>query len=92
MTESQFMVQVLDSLTNLYELQMVLMEESIGNKETPLNWWTMGRTKLKIWEAVIGSINNHWHWFDGGEGPVYEQKLKFETQVICNCYKKKPEH
>jgi hypothetical protein len=36
MTDSQFFVQVLNSLANDYELQMVLMEKRIGNKVNPL--------------------------------------------------------
>jgi hypothetical protein len=36
MADSQFMVQVLNSLTNDIELQMVLIETIIGNKE---NLW-----------------------------------------------------
>jgi uncharacterized membrane protein len=37
MTDSQFMVQVLHNLTNNYELQTVLMEKSIENKENLLS-------------------------------------------------------
>jgi hypothetical protein len=37
MTDDQFMVQVLNSLTNAYELQMLLLEKWIGSKENPLN-------------------------------------------------------
>jgi hypothetical protein len=37
MTNSQFMVQVINSLTNDYELQKLLMENRIGNKESPLS-------------------------------------------------------
>jgi hypothetical protein len=36
MTESQFMVQLFDSLSNDYELRMALMGKRIGNKENPL--------------------------------------------------------
>jgi hypothetical protein len=36
MTDDQFMVQVLNSLTNDYELQMLLLEKRIGSKENPL--------------------------------------------------------
>jgi hypothetical protein len=36
MTDDQFMVQVLNSLTNGYELQMLLLEKRIGSKENPL--------------------------------------------------------
>jgi hypothetical protein len=36
MTDDQLMVQVLNSLTNGYELQMLLLEKRIGNKENPL--------------------------------------------------------
>jgi hypothetical protein len=34
--DSQFMVQVLNSLTNDYKLQMVLMEKRTDNKENVL--------------------------------------------------------
>jgi hypothetical protein len=36
MTDDQFMVQVLNSLTNEYKLQMLLLEKRIGRKENPL--------------------------------------------------------
>jgi hypothetical protein len=36
MTDDQFMVQVLNSLTNDYELRMLLLEKRIGSKENPL--------------------------------------------------------
>jgi hypothetical protein len=35
-TDNQFMVQVLNSLTNDYKLQMLLLEKRIGSKEKPL--------------------------------------------------------
>jgi hypothetical protein len=35
MTDDQFMVQVLNSLMNYYELQMLLLEKRIGSKENP---------------------------------------------------------
>jgi gag-polypeptide of LTR copia-type len=34
-TDEQFLIQVLNSLTGDYELQMTLMEKRIGNKENP---------------------------------------------------------
>jgi hypothetical protein len=37
MTDDQFMVQVLNSLTSDFELQMLLLEKRIGSKEHPLN-------------------------------------------------------
>jgi hypothetical protein len=36
MTDDQFMDEVLNSLTNDYKLQMLLMKEQIGSKENPL--------------------------------------------------------
>jgi hypothetical protein len=36
MTDDQFMVQVLNSLTNDYKLQMLFLEKRIGSKENPL--------------------------------------------------------
>jgi hypothetical protein len=36
MTDDQFMVQVLNSLMNDYELQMLLLEKRIGSKKNPL--------------------------------------------------------
>jgi hypothetical protein len=36
MTDYQFMVQVLNCLTNDYKLQMLLLEKRIGSKENPL--------------------------------------------------------
>jgi hypothetical protein len=36
MTDDQFMVPVLNRLTNVYELQMLLLEKWIGSKENPL--------------------------------------------------------
>jgi hypothetical protein len=35
MTDEQFLIQVLNSLTGDYELQMTLMEKRIGNKKNP---------------------------------------------------------
>ena len=37
MTDDQFMIQVLNSLTGDYELQMLLLEKRIGNIENPLS-------------------------------------------------------
>jgi hypothetical protein len=71
-TDSQFIVQVLNNLTNDYKLQMVLMEKYIGKEGKYVkHWWTITRTKLKTWEAVIVSRNNQWYWFEGGERPVH---------------------
>jgi hypothetical protein len=36
MTDDQLMLQVLNSSTNDYELQMLLLEKRIGSKENPL--------------------------------------------------------
>jgi hypothetical protein len=36
MKDDQFMVQVLNSLTNEYKLQMLLLEKRIGSKHNPL--------------------------------------------------------
>jgi hypothetical protein len=36
MTDDQFMIQVLNSLKNDYELQMLFLEKRIGSKESPL--------------------------------------------------------
>jgi hypothetical protein len=38
MTDDQFMIHVLNNLTSDYELQMVLMEKRIVNKENPLEF------------------------------------------------------
>ena len=37
MTDEQFLIQALNSLTNDYELQMTLMEKRIGDKMNPLS-------------------------------------------------------
>jgi gag-polypeptide of LTR copia-type len=37
MTDDQFIVQVLNSLTSDYELQMLLLEKQIGSKDNPLS-------------------------------------------------------
>jgi gag-polypeptide of LTR copia-type len=37
MTDEQFLIQVLNSLSGDYKLQMTLMEKCIGNKENPLS-------------------------------------------------------
>jgi hypothetical protein len=37
MTDDQFMIHVLNSLTNHYNLQVLLLEKQIGSKENPLN-------------------------------------------------------
>jgi hypothetical protein len=36
MKDDKFMIYVLKNLTNDYDLQMVLLDERIGNKENPL--------------------------------------------------------
>jgi hypothetical protein len=36
MTDDQFMIHVRNNLTSDYELQMVLLEKRIANKENPL--------------------------------------------------------
>ena len=38
MTDDQFMIQVLNSLTGAYELQMMLLEKRIGSKDNPLSF------------------------------------------------------
>jgi hypothetical protein len=37
MTDDQFIVQVLNSLTSDYELQMLLLEKQVGNKDNPFS-------------------------------------------------------
>jgi hypothetical protein len=54
MTDDQFMVQVLNSLTNDYEFQMILLEKRIK----PVNfWWIKGRVEPKIWNT----FNENWN-------------------------------
>jgi hypothetical protein len=36
MTHDKFIVQILNSLTSDYELQMLLLEKQIGDKDNPL--------------------------------------------------------
>jgi hypothetical protein len=38
MIDDQFMVHLLNSLTNDYELQMLLLEKRIGSKDNPLTF------------------------------------------------------
>jgi gag-polypeptide of LTR copia-type len=79
MTDDQFMVQILNSLTGYYELQMLLLEKHIGNKENPL---TIERLKEELnlrFERLLSkteSIKND------GSG---KEKAFFTTQFKRKC-------
>jgi hypothetical protein len=59
MTDDQFIVQVLNSLTSDYELQMLLLEKQIGNKENPLSIEELKEELNQRFERLSTSQNNN---------------------------------
>jgi hypothetical protein len=64
------MIQALNSLTNDYELQMLLLEKRIGSKENPLTihelkeevkkrLWCLPNSKVNVEIAVKSVIRRH---------------------------------
>jgi hypothetical protein len=89
MTDDQFMVQFLNSLTNDYELQMLLLEKRIGSKENPLSIDELKeelslRYERLVMKTEMAKIN------DLGEEKVGEEKALVVTQFkdkYRNCSK-----
>ena len=79
MTDEQFLIQVLNSLTSDYELQMTLMEKRIGNKENPL---TIDELKedLNLRYERLSSKSESTRNDDYGE-----EKALFVTQFKGKC-------
>ena len=79
MTDEQFLIQVLNSLTGDYELQMTLMEKRIGNKENPL---TIDELKedLNLRYERLSSKSESTRNDDYGE-----EKALFVTQFKGKC-------
>jgi hypothetical protein len=57
MKDDQFMIQLLNSLTSEYELQTLLLEKSIGNKDNPLSVEEL-KEELKLRFQRYSSKNN----------------------------------
>jgi hypothetical protein len=79
MTDDQFMVQVLNSLTNDYELQMLLLEKQIGSKENPLTIDELKKELSLRYERLVmktetAKINN-----------LGEEKALVVTQFKVKC-------
>jgi hypothetical protein len=79
MTESQFMVQVFNSLTKDYGLQIVLMEKRIGNKEKlltidePQEEFSLRYERPSLVAEAINDID------------LTEEKVLFTTQSKGKC-------
>jgi Zinc knuckle len=80
MTDDQFIVQVLKTLRSDYELQMLLLEKQIGNKDNPLPIEEL-KEELKLqFERLSTSQNDNL----GKESALFTSQFK----GICrNCGK-----
>ena len=80
MTDNQFMIQTLNSLSRDYELKVFLLEKQIKSVN---NWRAKGGVKLKFWEAFVkDGINQN---LESGK-----EKALFASQFIvkwCSCEK-----
>jgi hypothetical protein len=79
MTDDQFMVQVLNSLMNDFELQMLLLEKRIGSKENPLSTDVLKEELSLRYERLLmktetAKIND-----------LGEEKALFVTQFKGKC-------
>jgi hypothetical protein len=79
MTDSQFMVQMLDSLTNDYESQMILMEKRIGNKQNPLTIDEI-REELSLRYDRLSLVSETTNDID-----LTKEKTLFTTQFKGKC-------
>ena len=79
MTDEQFLIQVLNSLTNDYELQMILMEKRIGDKMNPLSIDELNED-LKLRYERLSSKSESTKRDDFGE-----ERALFTTQYKGNC-------
>jgi gag-polypeptide of LTR copia-type len=80
MTDDQFIVQVLKTLRSDYELQMLLLEKQIGNKENPLSIEEL-KEELKLqFERLSTSQNDNL----GEESALFTSQFKAKYR---NCGK-----
>jgi gag-polypeptide of LTR copia-type len=79
MTDEQFLIQVLNSLTGDYKLQMTLMEKRFGNKENPLTIDEL-QEDLNLRYERLSSKSESTRNDDYGE-----EKALFVTQFKCKC-------
>ena len=75
MTDDQFIVQVLNSLTSDYELQMLLLEKQIGNKENPLSIEELKEELNLRFERLSTSQNDN----------LVEENALFTSQFKGKC-------
>jgi gag-polypeptide of LTR copia-type len=79
MTDDQFMVQVLNSLTGDYELQMLLLEKRIGDKMNPLTIDEL-KEELNLRFERLSSKKESIKNDESGE-----EKALFTTQLKGKC-------
>ena len=79
MTDDQFMIHVLNNLTSDYELQMVLLEKRIGNKENPLEVDEL-REELNLRFERLSTQNE-----SNNESKANEEQALFTAQFKGKC-------
>jgi hypothetical protein len=79
MTDDQFMVQILNSLTNDYELQMLLLERRIGSKENPLTIDELKEELSLKYERLLMKTET------AKIDDLVEEKALVVTQFNCEC-------
>jgi gag-polypeptide of LTR copia-type len=72
MTDDQFIVQVLNSLTNDYELQMLFLEKQIGSKNSPLSNEDLKEELNLRFERLSMKQNDNF----GGENALFTLQFK----------------
>jgi hypothetical protein len=80
MTNDQFIVQALNSLTSDYKLQMLLLEKQIGNKDNPLSIEELKEELNLRFERLSTSQNNNL----GEESALFTSQFKGKCR---NCGK-----
>ena len=80
MTDDQFIVQVLNSLTSDYKLQMLLLEKQIGNKDNPLSIEELKEELNLRFERLSTSQNDNL----GEESALFTSQFKGKCR---NCGK-----
>ena len=79
MTDDQFMIHLLNNLTSDYELQMVLLEKRIGNKDNPLEVDEL-REELNLRFERLSTQNE-----SNNESKANEEQALFTTQFKGKC-------
>jgi len=79
MTDNQFMVQVLNSLNEDYEIQMLLLEKRVGNNENPLTIEELKEELSLRFERLLSKSES-----TKNEGSS-EEKALFTTQFKGKC-------